>query len=234
MILVCVKSTDIKEIAEQIANLGNEHAIIMTLQNGVDNEEILADVFGVERVLSVATYVSSQISEHEMIKQDGRVKLVIGVLHESLVPYRDRIAELFNEAHIDTSTKDTIMEQKRKKFLWNATFNPLAALLTAKVGEILDDEEPRKIAEKVYREVILIANINGIPLKKKMFEITFSNVEYARKHKPSMLQDRLRGKKMEIESLLGYLVKKIDDCKLKHQLFKQFIVIFFLLTVKSN
>lgn len=208
LILVCVKSTDTKEIAEQIANLGNEHAIIMTLQNGVDNEEILADVFGVERVLSAATYVSSQISEHGTIKQNGRVKLVIGALHESLVPYRDRIAELFNEAHIDTSTKDTIMEQKWKKFLWNATFNPLAALSTATVGEILDDEELRKTAEKVCREVILIANKSGIPLKKKMFEITFSNAEYARKHKPSMLQDRLRGKRMEIESLLGYLVKK--------------------------
>lgn len=211
LILFCVKSTDTKEVAEQIAQLGNEHSVIMTLQNGVDNEEQLATIFGEERILSAATYVSTHIAEPGVIELGGRAKLVIGSLHDSLIPFRDRIADLFNEAKIETSANDQIMKQKWKKFLWNATFNPLSALSTATVGEILDDKELRKTAETICREVLLIANKSGISLEEKMFEVTFSNAEYARKHKPSMLQDRLNGKKMEIESLAGYLVKKSKE-----------------------
>ena len=55
---------------------------------------------------------------------------------------------------------------------------------------------------------MLIAEKNGTPLKEKMFNITFANAEYARHHQPSMLQDRLNGKKMEVESLAGYFVHK--------------------------
>lgn len=208
LILFCVKSTDTKETAEKIAELGNDHAVILTLQNGVDNEEVLSDIFGQERILSAATYISSHIEEPGVIHVDGVAKLVIGALHESLVSFRDNVAELFNEANIETLTKDSIMEAKWKKLLWNATFNPLAALSTATVGDILDNKELRETAENICREVLLIANKNGIPLKEKMFTITFKNAELARGHQPSMLQDRLNGKKMEIESLSGYFVKK--------------------------
>ncbi|PWA12824.1 2-dehydropantoate 2-reductase [Pueribacillus theae] len=208
LILFCVKSTDTKETAERISELGNDHAVILTLQNGVDNEEVLSDIFGQERILSAAAYISSHIQEPGVIHVDGVTKLVIGALHESLVSFRDNVAELFNEANIETLTRDSIMEAKWKKLLWNATFNPLAALSTATVGEILDNKELRETAENICREVLLIANKNGIPLKEKMFTITFKNAELARGHKPSMLQDRLNGKKMEIESLSGYFVKK--------------------------
>lgn len=208
LILFCVKSPDTRATAEQIKSLGNDDSIILTLQNGVDNEEILIDIFGEERVLSAATYISSHVEKPGVIKQEGVVKLIIGSLHEAGVPTCQQIADVLNEANIDTAMSDSIMESKWKKVLWNATFNPLAALSKATVGEILDDEELRMTAEQVCREVLAVANKNGIPLGEKMLDVTFKKAEFARGHKPSMLQDRLHGKQMEIESLSGYFVKK--------------------------
>lgn len=208
LILFCVKSPDTRTTAEQIKALGNDKAVILTLQNGVDNEEILSEIFGEDRVLSAATYISSHVERPGVIKQDGVVKLIIGALHEASVPTCQHISDVFNEAKIDTSTNDAIMESKWKKVLWNATFNPLAALSQATVGEILDDEELRATAENVCREVMGVANKNGISLGDKMFDVTFAKAEFAREHKPSMLQDRLNGKQMEVESLSGYFVKK--------------------------
>lgn len=208
LILFCVKSPDTRATAEQIKSLGNDDSIILTLQNGVDNEEILTDIFGEERVLSAATYISSHIERPGIIKQDGVVKLIIGALHEASVPTCQHIADVLNEASIDTGVNDAIMESKWKKVLWNATFNPLAALSQATVGEILDNEELRMTAENVCREVLEVANKNGIALGEKMVDVTFKKAEFARGHKPSMLQDRLNRKKMEVESLSGYFVKK--------------------------
>lgn len=208
LILFCVKSPDTRLTAEQIQALGNEKTVILTLQNGVDNEEILLEIFGKERVLSAATYISSHVEKPGVVKQDGVVKLLVGALDEASESTCYNVAQILNEANIDTSVSEAIMESKWKKVLWNATFNPLAALSTAAVGEILDDEELRLTAEHVCREVLEIANQNGIALGEKMIEVTFRKAEFAREHQPSMLQDRLNGKKMEIESLSGYFVKK--------------------------
>ncbi len=208
LILICVKSPDTRVTAEQIKALGNDKAMILTLQNGVDNEEQLIDAFGQDRVLTAATYISAHIEKPGVIKQDGVVKLIIGSLHDSSVPKCNEIAELFNEAKIDTDVNDAIMESKWKKALWNATFNPLAAVANATVGEILDHDELSTTAEHVCREVLKVANELGIPLGEKMVDVVFRQAEFAREHKPSMLQDRLEQKRMEVDSLAGYFVKK--------------------------
>ncbi len=208
LILFCVKSPDTRATAENIHALGNDDAMILTLQNGVDNEEILMEIFGEKRVLSAATYISSHVEKPGVIKQDGVVKLLIGALHESSASTCRHIANVLKEAGIDTAAVDNVMESKWKKVLWNATFNPLAALSKANVGEILDNHELRETAENICREVLEIANKCGIPLGEKMIEATFKKAEFVREHKPSMLQDRLNGKKMEVESLSGYFVKK--------------------------
>ncbi|MED0717108.1 2-dehydropantoate 2-reductase [Aeribacillus composti] len=208
LILFCVKSTDTESTAEQIASLQNDRAVVLTLQNGVDNEEKLAQILGGKRLLSAATYLSSHVEEPGVIKHSGRAKLVIGALDESLISFRDKVADLFRQAEIFVKTTDDIMLDKWKKLLWNATFNPLAALSKATVGEIMEHKELRKTAENACREVMRVANKIGIPLDEEMFYRTFANSGAALKHKPSMLQDRLKGKRMEIESLCGFIVKK--------------------------
>lgn len=207
LIVFSVKSTDTFKMAEQIKALGNDHAVILTVQNGVDNEEILSEIFGKERILSCATYMSSAVERPGIIKKSGVVKLFIGALHEKSVQTCQHICDVFNEANIDTTVTDDILTSKWRKAIWNATFNPISALSLANVGEILDDEELRLTAETVCREVIAVATKNGISLSDNMFDVIFRQAEFGRTHNPSMLQDRLNNKPMEVESLIGYFVK---------------------------
>src|SRR5699024_1357396 len=57
LILFCVKSNDTERMAKQLLSVINENALILTMQNGVDNEVVLCNIFGSHRVLSAATYV---------------------------------------------------------------------------------------------------------------------------------------------------------------------------------
>lgn len=216
LILFCVKSNDTKQLAKQLLPILNKNVKILTMQNGVDNEEVLSEIFGVDRVFSCATYIQSTIEEAGIIKQHGRVKLVIGEVDSWEREECSSIVSIFQEAGIDTKHGEKILENKWSKFLWNVTFNPLSAITKAKIGEILDDKDLRKTAESICSESIKVALELGVNLDyEKTIVNIFGNAEYARTHITSMLQDRLNGKTMEVESMCGYLVRKAEKLNMK-------------------
>lgn len=208
LVLFCVKSNDTKEMAEQLEAVLKEKALVMTMQNGVENEEFLIDAFGADRVLSAVTYIQAAVYEPGKVRQQGRVKLVIGDLDPS-TDNKSGVISLVQEAGVDAVPSGNILAKKWNKLLWNATFNPLSALSGARVGEILDDAQLRKTAETICREVIGVAIHKGVSVDAEAtVSQIFSRAELARQHRTSMLQDRLRGKRMEVEAMCGYITKQ--------------------------
>lgn len=209
IVFFCFKSNDTKKMGEELKRHLKSETVIITLQNGVDNEEVLCDIFGRERVISAATYVQAKIQEPGLVRQEGRIMLVIGGLHYSLDNTCQTVVEMFDNADLEIKQTDQIMERKWKKLLWNVTFNPLSALMSVRVGEILADNNLSKTASLVCKESINVAKQFNIELdKEKTVEKVFHNATYAEKHRTSMLQDRLNEKEMEIESMCGYIIKK--------------------------
>ncbi|UOR11488.1 ketopantoate reductase family protein [Halobacillus amylolyticus] len=212
LILFCVKSNDTEGMAQQLRTSLNKHALIVTMQNGVENEEMLKAIFDTDRVLSSATYVQAFVEAPGKIRQQGRVKLVVGELGQSTTSECLAIVEEFQKAGIDTVHSANILERKWHKLLWNATFNPLSAVSSARVGQILDDENLRKTAGTICSEVVEVAVKTGIPLDREAtIAKIFSNAELARDHQTSMLQDRLQGKRMEVEAMCGFIVRQSAD-----------------------
>lgn len=214
-ILFCIKSNSTRELAKELQRIIKEDAKVLTLQNGVDNEEVLSNIFGAERVFSSATYIQSTIEKPGVISQKGRVQLVIGELEETAKSDCSVIVNIFKKAGVDTRHTGKIMARKWSKLLWNITFNPLSAISTAAVGEILDDPDLRKTAEIICKEALDVATNVGIKLdRNQMFETIFKNAERARTHHTSMLQDRLNRKPMEVEAIIGYVKKKADELQI--------------------
>jgi 2-dehydropantoate 2-reductase len=213
LVLFCVKATATKEVATQLVPIIKKDAYILTLQNGVDNEEILGEIFGNERILSAATYIQAHMKEPGVVKQiENPTKLVIGALtSEGNLPIVNEVSELMNSAGIISHVSSNILKVKWKKLLWNVTFNPLSALIEGKVGEILDDDGLRITAERVCGEAISVARKAGIPLEDALARQLIEQSEPARHHETSMLQDKRNGKPMEIESICGYIVRKGKD-----------------------
>ncbi len=209
LVLFTVKSTDTLEMAQKLASVLPDEALILTLQNGVDNEEILSGIFGNSRVVAGAAYIQVHLKEPGTVKQIGlEPRLVIGAVGSGGQQAAEHICAVFNEAGAVAYPTDHIMEVKWKKLLWNVTFNPLSALAEAKVGEILDDEGLSGTAEAICREVISVARAAGIRIDEDFYKKIFEQGRLARGHSTSMMQDKLKGKPMELESICGYAVKK--------------------------
>jgi 2-dehydropantoate 2-reductase len=208
LILFTVKSTETSNIIKQIKPYVKRDAVILTLQNGVDNEEVLIEHFGIEKVLAGSAYLTSEIKNAGHILQQGKHSIVLGSLTEESKGVAAKVKEIFVRSNIHTSLSDNIINAKWEKLLWNVTFNPLSAVSEATVKSILENHHLKTIAEQVLNEALEISKKVGIVLPDNIVERIFMKASYARDHQTSMLQDKLNGKPMEIESLCGFFVRK--------------------------
>jgi 2-dehydropantoate 2-reductase len=209
LVLFCIKSTGTVEVAENLQPFLKNNCMILTPQNGVDNEEILAEYFGKERILSCSAFIQASVKEPGVVQQIGEVpRFIIGALDESRAEKAKEVAELFSAAGIEAFSTTHIREIKWKKLFWNVTFNPLTALLKAKVGAIFEDQDLYQTAVAICREAIAVAQKSGITVDDDYYESILAQGEMAKEHYTSMAQDRLYHKPMELESIAGFIVKK--------------------------
>lgn len=215
LIIFTVNSAQTAETAARMLPHIKPDSTILTLQNGVDNEERLASLIGSDRVLSGASYITVHLEAPGVIRQENIQSFVIGPLSDNGRIKADLVIDLFNKSGLECKLSSNILETKWEKFLYNATFNPLCALTMKTIGEILDDEALRSYAEDILMEIVSIAKGLGVDLKQAVIDEVFPNSMFVRNHKPSMLQHREQGKKMEVESLCGYVIQKGNDLGVK-------------------
>ncbi|MBU8906081.1 ketopantoate reductase family protein [Desertibacillus haloalkaliphilus] len=207
LLLFTVKSTETRQAIELIKPYKKANAFVLTLQNGVNNEEILADAFGETHVLSGAAHLSAKIEDPGVIRQEGEHIFYIGGLHPAQESYAEEVVRALQEAEVRCKLSSDIMRRKWEKSLWNVTFNPLSAITGAKVGEILDDPKLLQTSKQVFAEMLHISKLANIDISENAAERVFADAALVRNHKTSMLQDREQRKRMETESLCGYFVK---------------------------
>ncbi|QZT35490.1 2-dehydropantoate 2-reductase [Caldalkalibacillus thermarum TA2.A1] len=216
LLLFTVKSTQTKEMMGRLLPHLKAGAIVITLQNGVDNEEILAQALGEERLLSGAAYLSAEIESPGVIEvHSSGLQLIIGYLDGRQSQDLTRLVGLFNQAGVHCRPSAKIMERKWHKLLWNVTFNPLSAATGETIGEILDDAELHQTARRVLKEAVQVAEALQVSVRRDIETVVFQGAEEARGHKTSMLQDREQGKPMEIESICGYFVHQAAQLGLR-------------------
>jgi 2-dehydropantoate 2-reductase len=232
LLLFCVKSTNTSDVANNFYPFLKESCLIMTLQNGVDNEEILSSIFGKSRILSAAAYIQATVTESGVVKQIGvPPRLIIGAIDSSLTEKVGEISTIFNTANIETFPSANVLKLKWNKLLWNVTFNPLTALIESRVGAIYDHEGLNQLAIKICKEAIAVAVAMGIDIEADFYETIFAQGQLAREHQTSMLQDKLKGKTMELESICGYIVKKGKEVNVETPILE---TIYYLLSYQMK
>lgn len=207
LILFTIKSTGTIKVAEQLKQSIDGRYSILCMQNGVDNEEILAEAVGPDRVLSGSAYISASLASPGVVRHDAMGTLSIGEWYGDRTDRVQQINDLFQQAGINCRISPDIRQTKWEKLCWNITFNPITALTFAKVGHVLDNPGLRSVAEAVMNEYVQVAQGKGIEIREKVKANTFSNSESIREHDTSMLQDRKSRKPMELESICGSVIR---------------------------
>ncbi len=205
LFLLTVKSYDTEEAIKAIPLRKN--TVILTLQNGIGNEDCIATIAGRERVISGKTANGSTLLDPGHIRFTGRGETVIGELDGIITPRVKEIAELFNSAGISTSISTDMKTKIWEKLIVNVGINAITAITGLRNGEILKLPELRELMKIAVEEAIEVARAKGITINEDMVMRTAAVAEATAMNQSSMLQDMNRGRKTEIDAINGAIVK---------------------------
>jgi len=208
VVLFCVKTTDNATTARALVPLLAPGALILSMQNGVDNVEQIRAVATID-ALPAVVYVAASVPEPGRVKHVGRGDLVVGPENENT----KRIAALFARAGVPCRISENIAGELWTKLIWNCALNAVSALGRAKYGSIAASPDAWKVVETVVYEVLAVARAAGIrPPGLEDPKVALAGALKIATQMAEALsstgQDMNRGKRTEIDSLNGFISRR--------------------------
>lgn len=212
LVLFCVKSTDSASVALQIAPHLAPHALVMSLQNGVENATLIAQQVP-NAVIPCVVYVATEISAPGCVKHHGRGELVIGTMQTSRLrdPLKtlQEIVELFGSAQVPVQISQNVMIELWSKLLINCAFNAISGLAQIQYEKLAALESIRSVQTDLVKEVIAVALADGIHLSEPVALGAVAKISVTMgSQKSSTAQDMARSKPSEIDHLNGFIVRR--------------------------
>ncbi len=214
LVLFCVKTTDTDAAARALAPRLHTGAIVVSLQNGVDNVERIRAASGIEAVPAVV-YVATAMPAAGQVKHGGRGDLVIGWPQGGPVGAGrsnddlERVARCFAGAGVPCRISENIEGELWTKLVWNCAGNALTALARSSYGQVARNELARDLLAAAASEVIAVARAAGVDLPP--LDLVAAGVKMAKDlgdATSSTAQDIARGKRTEIDALNGYVARR--------------------------
>jgi 2-dehydropantoate 2-reductase len=204
LILIAVKTTSNADLVDLVPPLLHKRTMLLTLQNGLGNEEFLAEHFGAERVLGAICFIClSRISRMEVERYDYG-NIVIGEYGRPPQPRTREVAAEFARGGVQGSVAENLALDRWWKLVWNIPFNGLSILAGGiDTATILADEDLRRTTLDLMDEVIDAANKCGYVLKRSAAHEQMKRTETMGAYKPSTLLDWEAGRPLEIEAIWG-------------------------------
>lgn len=210
LVIVLVKSFDTRTAMEGARPLLGPQTLVLSLQNGLGHEDILAEFVGRDRVLAGKTYVGGQVLEPGVIILGHRGKqTLIGELDGVVTPRILAIADMFNRAGLATTVSADIMATIWDKLLVNVATGAVSGITGLAYGDLYEVSEVRDLALAAVAEAMAVAKAAGIALT-----ITDPEQAWLRAgkglpddFKASMLQSLEKGSVTEIDFINGAIVR---------------------------
>lgn len=202
LVLFCVKSTDTETAAVAIAPHLEADALVLSLQNGVDNAERLQGALP-QTVVAAVVYVATEMAGPGRVKHHGRGDLVIGTSATS-----EELAALFAGAGVPVQVSDNVSGALWTKLIVNCAYNALSAVTKLPYGRVVQGEGVMAVMQDVVQECLAVAQAAGVAVPGDVWQ-TVAGIGAAMPNQfSSTAQDLMRGKPSEIDHLNGYVVRK--------------------------
>ncbi|HOL18807.1 MAG TPA: 2-dehydropantoate 2-reductase [Candidatus Hydrogenedens sp.] len=182
-----------------------QDTIILTLQNGLGNVEILCKKTNAERILAGTTTESATLLEEGKTKHTASGVTVLGSWTTAPVKIAlDILEQAGFKIEITNSPGQVIWE----KTVINAGINPLTAILNVPNGALLKIREARELLRELVAEASKVAGTEGYRFSRSMIEYAEETCELTANNISSMLQDIRNGRKTEIEAISGEIMRR--------------------------
>jgi 2-dehydropantoate 2-reductase len=214
VILLCVKSFDSREAVSRVRGRLAPDGLIISIQNGLGNLEVIAEAFGEARTMGARVIFGAQV------RRPGRVtvtvyadKVLLGPLAQGRPPQKlAQVASDLDQASIPAAVVDDVLGPIWNKVLYNCALNPLGAILGVPYGALGDNPQARKLMRLLIEEIYRVAAAMQVSLPYPDAGLYFRHflndlVPPTAAHWPSMWQDLQQGRRTEIDALNGAICR---------------------------
>jgi 2-dehydropantoate 2-reductase len=213
VVLVCVKSPDTDAAARSLRPHLAPDAVLVSLQNGVDNAERLRAVLP-QTVFAAVVYVGAYMSAPGVVRHTGRGDLVLGAARADAArpgvgERLSGVAAMFEAAGIACPLSADIDAALWTKLVINCAFNAVSALGRARYGRMAREPAVRALMEGAVRETVAVARASGVGLdERRLIDAVWGVADALAQQYSSTAQDVLRGKPTEIDALNGFVAAR--------------------------
>lgn len=209
LLLFCVKSYDTEAAARLIGPMVEKDTIILTLQNGIDNVEKLANYYDICQLMAGTAYIESTVTSPGVIIHKGPPgRIVFGELDGAISDRAKIIEQIFQDAQIDVRLSDKIQQVLWEKFLFICGVHGVGTISRSSIGQVLACPETKKLLVEVMREVEAVALKRNMYLPDDVVDRSIQLAEsYDPRFRPSMLRDLEWKRPIEIDALNGLVFK---------------------------
>lgn len=207
LIILATKFAGLKDAIKNIKNFVKEDTVILSLLNGVTSEDIIADVYGKDKMLYSYFIGHSSVRCGNSVTHDDVNTIVFGAennLSENVVAVKN----FFDKIGINYKIPDDIKRSMWLKFMLNVSANQPTAILRMTFGDMFENTHFMKFAENIMREVQSVAKAEGILNTETMVDEALKHLKTMTPDgKTSMLQDVEAGRKTEVDMFAGTVIE---------------------------
>jgi 2-dehydropantoate 2-reductase len=223
LVLIGLKTTANTQFPKLLPPLVGPHTAVVTLQNGLGNEEALARLFPVEQILGGLCFVCLNRVEPGVIQHTAHGKIVLGEFQRPPEARTRELAALFRQAGVACDITDNLARTHWEKLVWNVPFNGLgvAGVAGYEIFEtqssmlkiqnlsgncittdiLLGDPHWERLVRELMLEVIAAANALGFEVSQALAEENINRTRIMGAYKASTLIDFERGQPLELEGM---------------------------------
>jgi 2-dehydropantoate 2-reductase len=202
LVLFCVKSTDTESGAAAIKPHLSPDALVLSLQNGVENADRLRALLTRE-VIAAAVYVGTEMAAPGHVRHHGRGDLVIERSKAS-----DDVAHALIAGGVPTDISDNVRGVLWAKLITNCAYNALSAITQLPYGRLVQGEGVTAVLRDLVDECVAVAKVDGVTLPGDVDAAVRKIAETAAGQYSSTAQDLARAKRSEIDHLNGFIVRR--------------------------
>ena len=210
--LLCTKGYDLVEASRMMKSAVDDHTVVIPPGNGVGNGDMVREGLAKGDILSACIYISTHARSVGVVEQvAGPRKFFFGNPNGDVDLYR-ALEAVFADAGLNVELTPNILREVWSKYLFVEPLSVLTALYAVPQGGLLDDAPRRQQVQAMMQEVLALAVKVGVDLPPDIVEQSMSKADgFPYETKTSMQLDFEHGRPTEVETMIGYAVRKAKE-----------------------
>ncbi|MDH4230066.1 MAG: 2-dehydropantoate 2-reductase [Nitrospirota bacterium] len=208
LVLLTVKAINTRTAAQDLAANLPPGTMVMSLQNGIENVEILAEALGAERVIAATVFIGANVAAPGVVRHTAAGFIRAGRYPEGSDPRILQVIKFLADKGLNIKETNDIRSDMWKKMLWNLGFNGPSALTGGTVGDMIARPGIAWLIRWLIAEGAQVARAAGVDMPEGVEDATFAQTKGLNDFKTSMLQDVEAGRRIENDPFYGFLSRE--------------------------